>query len=110
MGFHIIGDRDTILGFRFAGVSGSAVATAEQATTAFRRAVTSGQYEILILTESVGQWLPTELLEHRLSGKAPFIVEIGDMWGTVVPRRSLEDLIQEAVGIKIVKEPSSSAR
>jgi len=107
MGFHIIGDRDTILGFRFAGVSGSAVATPEQAAAAFRRAVTSGQYEVLILTELVGQQLAAELVEHRLSGKTPYVVEVGDMWGTHVARRSLEELIQEAVGIKIVKDSSS---
>jgi vacuolar-type H+-ATPase subunit F/Vma7 len=104
MGFHILGDRDTILGFRFAGVSGSEVETPEQATEAFGRAVSCGQYEILILTESVAHILETDVVRHRLTGKAPYIVEVGDMRGTQVDRKSLAQLIQEAVGIKIVRE------
>ena len=41
MSYHIIGDRDTILGFRFAGITGDAVETPEQAQEAFRRAISS---------------------------------------------------------------------
>ncbi|MBT4816196.1 MAG: ATPase V, partial [Lentisphaerae bacterium] len=39
MSFHIIGDEDTVVGFRFAGVTGSAVENADEAREAFQRVV-----------------------------------------------------------------------
>ena len=36
MGFHIIGDADTVLGYRFAGLSGDVVETAEEASRGFQ--------------------------------------------------------------------------
>jgi V/A-type H+-transporting ATPase subunit F len=109
MSFHILGDRDTILGFRFAGVTGSAVETQAEAQAAFRRAVAGGQYQILILTQKVAQLLDAEATAHRLAARPPYLVEVPDIWGTRVPRKSLERMIQEAVGIRIGREDDEAA-
>jgi vacuolar-type H+-ATPase subunit F/Vma7 len=67
MAFHIIGDRDTILGFQFAGVAGAPVASAAEAQAAFRQALDRANCRVLILTEQVGEWLAAEAAAHRLT-------------------------------------------
>ena len=102
--FHIIGDQDTIVGFRFAGVTGTAVESQADAREAFSSAVAGSQYRILLVTDRVADWVEEDLTQHRLTSAAPYIVEVADIWGTPVRRKGLEQLIQEAVGIKIVRE------
>ncbi len=102
--FHIIGDRDSVLGFRLAGVTASPVASEAEAREAFRAAVAEKTCEILIVTDLVGQWLEEEITAHRLTARPPFLVHVGDVWGTDVKRRSLEALVHEAVGIRVEKE------
>jgi len=104
MAFQIIGDRDTILGYQFAGVAGTAVETLAEAQAAFRAVTVAGDCQVLILTETVARLLGNEVTTHRLAARPPYLVEVPDIWGTKVPRRSLEQLIQEAVGIRIVQE------
>ena len=53
MSYHIIGDQDTVLGYRFAGVTGDVVETEEEARTAFRAALADRSLMILLLTEAV---------------------------------------------------------
>ena len=102
--FHIIGDQDTIVGFRFAGVTGTAVESQADSLEAFRSAIAENRYSILLVTDRVADWVEEELTQHRLSSAPPYIVEVADIWGTPVQRKGLEQLIQEAVGIKIVRE------
>lgn len=103
MSYHIIGDRDTILGFRFAGITGDAVETPEQAQEAFRRAISSHEPGILLLTEEVEDMLSDEVTAHRLSVQPPFVAVVKSLNATVrKPRKSLQSLIGEAVGIKLV--------
>ncbi len=104
MSFHIIGDQDTILGFRFAGVPGTAVDSEAEARTAFEQMTAKQTVQILILTHSVADMLGDQLVEHRMQAQPPYIVEIGDIWETPVERQTLEQMIQEAVGIRIMKD------
>jgi len=103
MSFHIIGDEDTVVGFRFAGVTGSPVETADEALKAFQRVVTEGDCSILALTERVESMLERETTEHRLAASPPYLVVVKDIWGTKTKRKSLETLVHEAVGVKIMR-------
>ena len=107
MSFYIIGDADTVLGFAFSGVPGTSVESADDARTAFSSATSRDDVQIMVLTEKVAEWVEAELTEHRLSTKPPYVVEVPDIWGTPVERSTLEELIQEAVGIRIAKDTSS---
>lgn len=102
MAFHIIGDADTVLGYRFAGVTGDAVSTVEEARSAFQKAIAGGQ-GILLITEQVENMLDAEVKAHRLATCPPFLAVVPGVWGTTGKRRSLQSLISEAVGIKIVE-------
>ncbi|MDT8391788.1 MAG: V-type ATP synthase subunit F [Lentisphaeria bacterium] len=101
MAYHILGDTDTILGFGFAGVSGTAVDSADEARAAFAGLIADKALKILVVTCPVAAMIDSELTDHRLSSRPPYVVEIPDIWGTKVNRRTLIEMIQEAVGIKI---------
>jgi vacuolar-type H+-ATPase subunit F/Vma7 len=104
MSFHIIGDADTVLGYRFAGVSGDVVETAEDARAAFKAALSNHRKGVLLITEAVEDMLDEEVTAHRLSSKTPYLAVMQDIWGPLGKRRSLQELIYEAVGIRIVQD------
>lgn len=99
---HIIGDQDTVLGFRFAGVTGDAVENAEQARDAFRRAVSDMAPSILLITKPVEDMIEDEVTAHRLAAKPPYLAVVPDIWGNGKKHKSLQEMINEAVGIKII--------
>lgn len=102
--YRIIGDQDTCLGFRFAGVPGDTVTSREEALPAFQEALKDKSLQILILTEQVADWLDAEVTAHKLAVSRPYIATIQDIWGKVGRQRSLEQLIYEAVGVKILEQ------
>jgi vacuolar-type H+-ATPase subunit F/Vma7 len=104
MSFHIIGDADTVLGYRFAGVPTTVVEGTPAAHEAFRRVLAEGRCRILLLTEAVEAMLGDVLTAHRLAADPPYVVVVEDLWGPRGGRKTLEDLIYEAVGIRIVKD------
>ena len=104
MSFHIIGDQDTILGFAFAGVAGTVADSAASAQAAVAALTGDAQTQVLIVTERVAVMVDEQLTAHRLTAQPPFVVEIPDIWGGEVERKGLEAMIQEAVGIRIVKD------
>ena len=103
MSYHIIGDPDTVLGYRFAGVTGDAVENAEQAREAFNKALSSEEPGILLLTQPIEDMIEEEVTAHRLTSKPPYVAVVPDIWGCGRKRKSLQETISEAVGIKIVE-------
>lgn len=113
MDYFFIGDAELLTAFRFIGIDGVAVDTADEALAAFRRLVygeiASGSvllpretaYKVLILTEEVAVWLGNDLVEWQLSGRYPLVVEIPGIMGHMEGRKSLIDAIREAIGIRI---------
>jgi vacuolar-type H+-ATPase subunit F/Vma7 len=104
--FHVIADQDTVLGFRFAGVVGRSVDTAEAAREAFAEVGKDSSCQILLLSEQVEEWLEREVIAHRLAAAPPYIVMIESVWGPHGHRKTLEEMIYEAVGIRIVSDDS----
>jgi vacuolar-type H+-ATPase subunit F/Vma7 len=107
--FHIIADQDTVLGFRFAGVTGTAVTSPEAAATAFAEAKARPATRILLLSEQVEKWIEAEVTAHRLLAEAPFVVVLESIWGPQGERKSIEAMIYEAVGIRIVGDEAKPA-
>lgn len=101
--YHIIGDADTVLGYRFAGVSGTVVENVEQARAAFIKALAE-HHGILLITEAIEDMLTEEVTAHRLKAEAPYLTVVEDIWGKRGKRHSLQDVIYEAVGIRLVDE------
>jgi len=99
--YHIIGDQDTVLGYRFAGVSGDVVEDAAQAKTAFENALNATDVTVLLITEAVEDMIPDVVMKHRMAAKPPYLAVVQDIWGPRSGRKSLQELINEAVGIRI---------
>jgi len=102
--YHIIGDQDTVLGYCFAGVTGDVVENEEQARAAFHNATDKPHNGILLITEAVEDILQDEVMAYRLKASPPFLTVVEDIWGKRGKRRTLQDLIFAAVGIRIVEE------
>lgn len=100
--FRFIGDADTALGFRFAGVPGDAVSDPQAALEAFQTALADRNLVVLVITEKVSEWLTDQVAAHKLSAQKPFIATVGDVWGTPGKSKTLDQLIFEAVGVKLV--------
>ena len=99
--YHVIGDQDTVLGYRFAGVSGDVVEDAAQAKTAFENALNDSTITVLLVTEAVEDMIPELVMRHRMAAKPPYLTIVQDIWGPRGGRKSLQELINEAVGIRL---------
>ncbi len=101
MKFFCIGDEDTVRGFRLAGIEGHVVSDAEQAETALANVVRRRDAGVVIVTDAVAAKIREQVDEVRLKCERPLLVEIPGPEGPIAERKSLRQLVQEAVGIRI---------
>jgi V/A-type H+-transporting ATPase subunit F len=101
MRFLAIGDEDTCLGFRLAGVEAVSVHSAEEAADALRTACRRADLQIVILTEPVAESIRALVSEVRFASRRPLLVEVPDHTGPMAGRRTLLQVIGEAVGLKV---------
>ncbi len=104
MKFCCIADEDTVRGFRLAGIPGQAVTTAPQAATAVHQAIQRRDCGIIILTDTVASGIRSQVDAIRLERDQPLIVEIPGPDGPLPGRKSLRQLVQEAVGMRLGAE------
>jgi V/A-type H+-transporting ATPase subunit F len=104
MKFHCIADEDTVRGFRLAGIDGEAVETAAEAEQVVRRAAENPGIGILILTDLVAAEIRPLVDDIRTNRSRPLIAEIPGPDGPMPGRKTLQQLVQEAVGIRIGQE------
>jgi V/A-type H+-transporting ATPase subunit F len=102
--FYCIADEDTVRGFRLAGVLGQAVASAPEAALAVETAVGQRDCAVIILTEKVADGIRPQVERIRFELQQPLIVEIPGPDGPLTNRKSLRQLAQEAVGIRLEPE------
>ena len=100
--YRIIGDSDTVLGFSFAGVDGVVATNRDEALEAFREAQQASGLVVLILTEAVAALLDAEVTAHKFSAQRPYVATVPDIWGSQQGHKTLEQLISEAVGVKLI--------
>lgn len=101
MRFLAIGDEDTCLGFRLAGVEAVAVTTAEAAAAALKKARQRADLQIVILSERVAESIRPLVSEIRTEARRPLLVEVPDARGPMEGRKALLQVIGEAVGLKV---------
>jgi V/A-type H+-transporting ATPase subunit F len=102
--FFCIGDEDTVRGFRLAGVEGRAVTTVQDAAAALQEAVRRTDLGVIIITDAVATEIREQVDATRLECERPLLVEIPGPGGPVAGRKTLRQLVQEAVGIRISQE------
>lgn len=101
MNFFCIADEDTVRGFRLAGVSGQVATSAREAAHALGAVAAQRDCAVIVLTESVADSIRYQVERIRFESAQPLIVEIPGPDGPLPGRRSLRQLAQEAVGIRI---------
>lgn len=101
MKFYVIGDRQTVLGFRLVGIEGKAVEGREETLDALKAAVDEKEIGIVLITETIAGQVRDEV-EARLYGMGfPLLLEIPDSQGPSPDRPAIEDIVRKAIGITI---------
>ena len=101
MSFYVISDKDTLLGFNLVGVSGKAVSTVEEARDEFARVVSEKKAKILVITEKTAELIRREVRQQMMRMTFPFVVEIPDRSGPLPGKKSVSEMITEAIGVRI---------
>ena len=101
MKFYVIGDRQTVLGFRLVGIQGTVVMEREETLEALRAAVEDKDIGIVLMTEAIAGKIRDEV-EARLYGIGfPLVLEIPDASGPSEDRPHIDEIVRKAVGISI---------
>jgi V/A-type H+-transporting ATPase subunit F len=101
MRYYVIGDEDTVLGFRHAGVPGQIVQSAEAARAAFQRVARMPDVGILIVTDVLADLIRDQVNAVRFDQALPLVVEVPSAAGPSPQRKDLLAQIREAVGIRV---------
>ena len=117
MDYFFLGDEELVTAFRYIGIEGMTVKDADEAVAVFRK-ITEGWNEtagialpdslpgtegcrVMILTEETADWLGDYMIDWQISGRYPLLVEIPGISGRLLGRKTLVDLIREAIGIHV---------
>jgi V/A-type H+/Na+-transporting ATPase subunit F len=101
MKYFIVGDEDSVLGFGMVWVEGRVAETAAEAEAAFRAALELKEIGIIVITERAAELIRPVLDPYVLSRRFPLVVEIPDRRGPVPGRKSVREMVTEAIGIKL---------
>jgi V/A-type H+-transporting ATPase subunit F len=97
----LIGDEDTVLGFRFAGVRGHVARTPAEAAELFEKAGQDRDVTIVVITERIAEGIRPEISRYTEKRPFPIVVEIPDRSGPSPSRKSPSQIIRETIGISI---------
>lgn len=100
MWIHIIGDRDTVMGFKLVGIHGTVVYSKEEARQLIESFLLKEEFGIIIITEKLYGDLLDYVFNIKISKRTPLIIEIPDRKG---PQESLsmEKVVKSRVGYRI---------
>ncbi len=102
MKFYIIGDKDTVTGFSLAGVEGVEANSKTEALKALKQALNYKHIGIILITERLAKEIRKtidNLLCHKK--KCHLILQIPDVKGALQGRKSVEEFVLSALGIKV---------
>jgi V/A-type H+/Na+-transporting ATPase subunit F len=99
MDFYVIADRDTVTGFKLAGVDGYATDNARDAAAALDRIAEESPDRIVIITEPLADEMEEQIDEIRYSQERPLIVTIPGPEGGEMDDDALMRTIRMATGL-----------
>lgn len=101
MRFFIIGDKDTVTGFSLVGVEGVVAHTRVEALNAIKQAMNCRDIGIILITERLAIEIRSTIDELIFRRKCTLILQIPDLNGPLQARRSVEEYVISALGIKV---------
>ena len=101
----IIGDIDTVSGFRLGGVKKAEVVnTSEEAIAAFDKFLEQDEISIIIITQLMANEIRDHINRKIGSDVLPMIIEIPDKDGSSEGSSDqINDLIKRVIGVEMVK-------
>ncbi|MCS7385961.1 MAG: V-type ATP synthase subunit F [archaeon GB-1867-005] len=100
----LVGDYDTVIGFKLAGISRAyVVSEASEAESVIRKLSRDPNIAIIILTESLASQI-RGFLRQLYEKTRPVIVEIPDKRGPIPTMEFVKDLIRRTVGVEVKLE------
>jgi len=101
MQFYVIADEHTVTGFKLVGIDGEVVESADEAREALKKAFSSTEIGIIVLTEKIASSIREEVEEFVFGHSFPLIIEIPDRTGPMEDRTSIRQMVRSAVGVKV---------
>ena len=101
MQFYVIADENTVAGFKLVGLEGEVVENAEEAREAMKKAFSSDQTGIILITERIAASIHEEMEEYIFGRAFPLVIEIPDRLGPLEDRLSIREMVNSAIGMKV---------
>lgn len=102
MYIHIIGDRDTVIGFRLAGVlKGSVIEQSKEARRIIDVYLASNERGIIIITEKIYHDLEEYIFDIKTRKRNPIIISVPDRSGPRDDIITLDKLLKKSIGVAI---------
>lgn len=98
MDLFVIGDRDTVLGFRLIGAKGTTVQNQSEARQALERALTREEIKMLCVTCQWADELRADIDQLKESSLHPIVLEIPGSEADL-PRESISEMVERMMGI-----------
>ncbi|MHA1301134.1 MAG: V-type ATP synthase subunit F [Candidatus Helarchaeota archaeon] len=107
MWLYVVGDRDTVIGFRLLGIEGLIIEDVKSETTTdtlqnlIKGLQKRKEKGLLIINEKIVEVIEDTILEIRMNNEDIIIVEIPDRFGTKKPPLDLNYIMKKVIGMKI---------
>lgn len=99
----VVGDRDSVLGFKAAGFRVVSTEDPQKAGDAVKRLADEG-YAVVFVTEDLSEKM-TDIFERYRERRIPAIIPVpGNRGGTGFSMRQIKSAVERAVGADILKE------
>jgi len=100
MSYFVIGDEETVTGFRLVGVAGRVARTPYETQEALTVALATEGVNIIVITERLASGVKAELRQYYPL-HFPLIIQIPDRAGPSAARKSIHDMVKAAVGVRV---------
>ncbi len=98
----VIGDNDSIIGFKALGLTTFPVVGRDDALEALKRVYCDPEYAIILITENMGEHIMDEVKDLS-KGALPAIIFIPGNQGSLgIGMMKLKDIVEKAVGVDIL--------
>ena len=101
MKLFVIGDRETVLGFRLVGIEGTVVIDRAEALAAMQSAADRKEIGLILITERVVHLIQEEFDTQAYGVGFPLVLEIPDATGPSSSRLSINAIVSKGIGVSI---------
>jgi V/A-type H+-transporting ATPase subunit F len=97
----VLGDEDTVLGFRLAGVKEASVVTEKDADEKLQTAIANSQAGIIIATQEIMRALSPKTRKQLATLSKPVVIEIPGKRDQSEPGQSINEMVKKAIGVEL---------